>query len=857
MNTLALLPLSEQKDVALLQYIQYLEYELERTQAALQRKGAHKQEDLGVTTIPMKNDASSTPLACSEQLQQKDFYEAVVEEQLDLICRLGSDFRLTFVNRPYANLYGKQTEELLGQSILDGVPPEYRSQVVAHLTALNPEQPVAVDENPVYASDGSWHWFHWTNRLVTHPTGLIEYQAVGRDITDRKQAEAAEREQRQLAEAMRDSLAALTSSLDVDQVMTQILLSAATVVPSDAGTIILIEGNDGRVVYCRGFAPELIPTLKQQRFAVDTWANIHNAVVHRAPYVVLDTHAAEEWVGWPLTSWIRSSIGVPIELNGQVIGLLIADSAIPHYFKQPDVEKLQAFARYASLALANAHHATMLERCVRERTAELQTSEQKFRQLVHTAPVAIVLSDQTGHITFINHRAELLFGYRPDELIQQPVEILLSEACREIYVSDVATYVSNILPQGTRDMGEVVACRKDGSPFPAEIELSYIETANGFLIMSFFINITERKQAAAAIRKQRDFLQTVIDKIPGAITVVDQDGRFQLTNQYLAQLLWATPPAMIGKLYTTIMANSAETDHVERMVTQVLTSKQTLCVPEILFQGRWYQVSMIPMADFIEEADQVLIVSFDITERKQAELVLQQALVNERELNQLRSGFITNVSHEFRTPLAIILSTTETLSTYRKKLTDEQIELRLVRISTQVQHLTVMLRDLLDLTKIQSHYDTVKPSLCNPATLVRDIILGFQSQMEVRHQLLYTFEEHFPMINLDEQLFQRILSNLLDNAVKYSAMDKAVLIHLAYASNMLVLTVRDEGIGIPSTDIKHLFQPFYRGTNVGPINGTGLGLSITKEAVERLGGSLAIESQLGIGTTFTVNIPTL
>ncbi len=178
-------------------------------------------------------------------------------------------------------------------------------------------------------ADGTVRWFQWTNRIIVDEAGrTIEYQNVGRDITKRRQAEQAEREQRRFAEAMRDSLAALTSSLDVDSVMQQILKSAAVVVPSEAGSIILFEGNRGRVAYLRGFPPEAEACFNDYQFSPQSMG-YGEALKNKQAYFVPDTQAAKDWITLPMTDWIRSSIGVPIELRGKAIGLLIVDSATP------------------------------------------------------------------------------------------------------------------------------------------------------------------------------------------------------------------------------------------------------------------------------------------------------------------------------------------------------------------------------------------------------------------------------------------------------------------------------------------------------------------------------------------------
>jgi signal transduction histidine kinase len=141
--------------------------------------------------------------------------------------------------------------------------------------------------------------------------------------------------------------------------------------------------------------------------------------------------------------------------------------------------------------------------------------------------------------------------------------------------------------------------------------------------------------------------------------------------------------------------------------------------------------------------------------------------------------------------------------------------------------------------------------------LCRSVLDEFQSRADVHHRLDYTCAEGLQAVMLDRKLMRQIISNLVSNAIKYSPEDKPIVIDLAALDDALLLTIRDEGIGIPEADLKHLFEPFHRAANVGATSGTGLGLVITKEAVELHGGVIEVESQLDVGTTFTIRIPIL
>jgi signal transduction histidine kinase len=139
--------------------------------------------------------------------------------------------------------------------------------------------------------------------------------------------------------------------------------------------------------------------------------------------------------------------------------------------------------------------------------------------------------------------------------------------------------------------------------------------------------------------------------------------------------------------------------------------------------------------------------------------------------------------------------------------------------------------------------------------LCRSVLDEFLNRPDITHQIHYTCDAVLREVKLDKKLMRQIISNLVSNAIKYSPEDTSIFVSLEYEDEALFLKVRDEGIGIPEADMKHLFEPFHRAENVGTISGTGLGLVIIKESVELQGGTITIESQVNVGTTFTIRIP--
>lgn len=269
---------------------------------------------------------------------------------------------------------------------------------------------------------------------------------------------------------------------------------------------------------------------------------------------------------------------------------------------------------------------------------------------------------------------------------------------------------------------------------------------------------------------------------------------------------------------------------------------------------------LVSGSPWYDEQNQIIgsfAVMTDITVQKKAERSLEESLRKEKELNELKSRFVSMTSHEFRTPLTSILMMAETLQTYRRKLNEEQIEQRITGIREQCLHLKDIMEDVLELARIQAGRTEFKPVPLDLNDLCQRIITELQPPGTLMPRLHYQCTDTLPIAKLDKRLLRYIVANLIGNALKYSSDGQSVLVRLAYHDGAFVLEVSDHGIGIPAADLPHLFQPFHRASNVGVIQGTGLGLVITKEAVALHDGTINVTSQVGVGTTFTVTIPAL
>jgi PAS domain S-box-containing protein len=245
----------------------------------------------------------------------------------------------------------------------------------------------------------------------------------------------------------------------------------------------------------------------------------------------------------------------------------------------------------------------------------------------------------------------------------------------------------------------------------------------------------------------------------------------------------------------------------------------------------------------------------DISDRKKAEAELLRSLAREKELGQLKSNFVSMVSHEFRTPLGIIMSSAEILQDYLEKLEPNERLHHLQSITRNSRRMADLMEEVLLLGRFEAGKMNFQPTPIDLAGLCRRIVDEMHSAIDRRCPIQLSVGPLPDTGQADERLLRHIFTNLLTNAAKYSAPGTPVNLTVQAEGRDALCIVRDEGIGIPEPDMEWLFNAFHRGRNVGSRPGSGLGLVIVKRCVELHGGRIKIESKLDAGTTVSVRLP--
>ncbi len=368
-------------------------------------------------------------------------------------------------------------------------------------------------------------------------------------------------------------------------------------------------------------------------------------------------------------------------------------------------------------------------------------------------------------------------------------------------------------------------------------------------------DITDQKRVEIELIESQQRIQSIFDTVVNGIVTLDKHSRVETANPAAAQIFGYDREAMIGQEFNTFLQTPCPVDCLQANMDYELMGKRQ--------DGSIFPMYMAMNETRLDVGRLFTVVIQDITERKQmeAQLVekekLQMALEKERELREFKSRFMSMMSHELRTPLTSIRLSHDMLTTYADQTSPEERQQFLANISSQVEYLTDLIKDMNTISKAENQQLEFAPEKRDLLTYCRGVVEEFQLAYHQTHRI--DFETNCMRLeaNLDGKLFRQVLNNLLSNAIKYSPEGGTIRFELMCGEKQATIRVSDEGIGIPPEDMGLLFEPFRRASNVGKLPGTGLGLAIAQQAVELHEGTITAESENGVGTTFTIRLPVL
>jgi protein-histidine pros-kinase len=483
---------------------------------------------------------------------------------------------------------------------------------------------------------------------------------------------------------------------------------------------------------------------------------------------------------------------------------------------------------------------------------------QDLHALLASAPDAMLLADQRGRIVQVNDRCAQLFGYDYSEIVDQPVEVLIPAAQRDLHRRQREAYGAR---PSIREMSsglDLVALRKDGSQVPVEISLAPFETDRGALVLASVRDVSRSRHDERLFRR-------FVEAAPDAIVVADLEGRILLTNARTVDMFDYEASEMVGQSVVMLMperlAQAYETRRTEYMSDP--DSPPVIGLTGGLF-GRRKDGTEVPVEvslATLETEDGTLILADvrDITERTVILAAMREA--EERQqvqeaTNRAKDAFLATVSHELRTPLASILGYAELIAA-NGHLTPEDARFMSVIIRNGRRELRLV-QDLLTLSTISEGELEIHPARLDLVGLTLSAVESAQPRAEETGVSVRAVVPDSPLwADCDEERMAQVLDNLLSNALKFTPPGGEVVLSLYQQGSSARLEVADTGVGIGDEEPSLVFERLFRSRSAiaNEVPGAGIGLTIAAAIVQAHRGTIRVLDTSDSGTTFAVDIP--
>jgi two-component system sensor histidine kinase/response regulator len=791
----------------------------------------------------------------ARQLEVEDL-QRLFSESLDLMCVSSRTGALEQVNPAFTHTLGWSKAELLGRSFLEFVHPDDRRETLAQVDELTSGETALRMQNRYMHADGSWRRLSW--RAVAAPeTGRV--YAVGHDIT--AVAAAAERAAHQAA-----LQAAILDSADLAFIATDL---EGVVVTFTVGAERLLGYPSDEVV------GRITPGALHDPAEVVARAEALSAELGRVVEPGFDAFVIKARV----TGQPDENEWTYVRKDGSRVRVLLSVTAI----RGEDGE----LSGYLGVA-----------RDLSERDA----AEGFARQLLMSAPTALVVAEMDGSIVQANPRAAELFGYGPDELVGRSVHELVPEALATRHQGHMAGFVGDAQQRLMGEGREVVGKRRDGTRLHLEVGLAPVQTASGPAVLASVTDVTQRRfearstETLLAVQRHlaratdtdeavRVTLREVLTRLDWSVATLWQatpDGESLEVAEFVstrpvAAFEQATRSSRVGRGETLpgmawATGEGAWHPDVSSVASCLRAAAATECgvramasfpvdVGDAFFGviefGADRALEMNPA--LFRTLDSVCAELAHFLYRQRADAALVQATRAAEQASAAKSLFLATMSHEIRTPMNAVLGLAHL--TLRTELTARQRDY-VTKLSGSARALLGVINDILDFSKIEADKLTIEHVPFNLDEVLTNLSssLGMLAENKGIEVILDVPSELPRRLIGDALRLQQVLLNLCSNAIKFTEAGEVVVTmreeRLDDGTMRLHCQVRDSGIGIPEDALKRLFHAFTQAdaSTTRRYGGTGLGLSICRRLVELMDGSISARSEVGVGSTFEFNV---
>lgn len=794
----------------------------------------------------------------SEELLKKEFLlNNLLDTMEDVVYVIDAEsYQVLNMSPSATKLYGRQTYEFYDdpELFIKIAHPDDRKYLEEMLISLLQEKRVELQYR-ILLPDGSIKWVldkFWLSYDPNNQKSIIQGLII--DITKIKSLEA---DINHHAEFLKLLLNLANSFINipvihVDQSINAALETVGLFVGADRSYIFTYDFKkydcSNTFEWCaEGISPEIDNLQNVPLGAIPHWVDMH---MKKEAMIIADVFSLppEDGVRQILEpQGVKSIITLPIFDRGVLTGFIGFDSVNQYkVYTDREVQLLQ----FLSEIIINAQNRKMFEQ-------NLIKSRKRFQSIYYNASLGLYRIDGKGKLLMVNPAMAEILGF------EGPLE-LEGRYIAEMNIVDIEALLTVRKKLKINDLVtgyEGTWRKKNGEPIFIRESVRVIRDKNGNPIYydGAAEDITQRKNAEMALLESEEKFRQLAENISDMIWLRDLiKDEVIYFNPSLAKFFGQREEINKCNIRCFLdQCNEEERDRLSEFLTLEVSQEKhgDFILMDMNHNQKWFKIDIYPIKSIDGDVIRQVGIATDISTMIEAQEALKKSLEIEKKVGELKTRFVSMASHEFKTPLASIIMASETIQNFRSRFTDQDYDKYLDRIKRNTVHLSAMINNVLNLSKMESGNIQITPERIAVNEFIGKWLSGYQENHPVNHKIFLELPENETYVNVDRQHLLHAMDNLFSNGMKYSPRNSEIEIGVRTHSGYLTISVSDHGIGIPEKDRNTMFSPFFRASNSGSVHGTGLGLSMVKQMVEQNGGKIWFESREGEGTVFYVEFP--
>ncbi len=815
-------------------------------------------------------------------------FEDILNNIPDLICRFLPDTTIIYGNRAYEKTFSELGLAVVGQKISDVATPDIVSDLLNSVSSLSLKHSTLNSHFQYIRFSGKEIWLNWSIKRIETGSSQnpIVYQCVGKDVTELKLKE----QKVEYLEKLKQFLIRVgvnftnTPSEYNSLALKEMLVEMGELLEADRTYIFRYDESSGSfynlLEWCRKgvtfplYFGNPAPFLSIKADILSSNKAGKYWTINESQFSDLEPATYDFFI----ENRIKGVLVLPLFVEGKYFGCMGCELVEkPRNFSDDEISLLKVLSEIISNTLLRAQKENALRESLLQNEMMLNLSPVGVavihnREVVYINPAGARIMDPSGQANLVGLKVKDMFtsvefekylqwvkwlDTNERKIIRDDIKLIRLDG-ESIYVDIAATRLTYKGLNATLVMVDDITEQKRYEKEIRDLNITLEEKVRERTVALTQLNeqlieeVAEKNAKEVQLLTKTKELEGILAAIPDFLFRVKKDGTILAVHAQDKTKHAFSINRIVGRNISELLPREMVAKELVRMEHVLKAGKGD--VTEFLYERDneriYYESRVVPVSD-----DELISLVRDVSSEVLYKKSLEENIQREKELGDVKSRLVSMASHEFRTPLASILMFAETLLEYWVELDYSEVVHKLKGIIAQINYLTEIVKNTMQVSHIQESTSNCNPESIDLVQLLRNVIDGFFGPGQSNRRIVW-FEESFPeKIRVDKRIFIQMVTNLLSNALKYSNELSHVYLDCTSDESFFSISVRDEGIGIPSEELENLTEPFFRASNAELFEGTGLGLSIVKEGMNLHGGTLSITSKLGEGSCFIMQFP--